>query len=93
MDYKEMMRKRKIIMDNSDNHKILTKKKGNPRSMHVCALCGQPLTKYVSRTDNYIVLRKHYTYTYYNNLHGSLCYDARACYNYRKRKEENNCRD
>lgn len=84
MTYEEYARKRKTIFEDSDNHKLITKK-DRPTSLHVCALCGQPLTQYVPRTSSYVALKRHYTYTYYNGVfHGSLCYNAKTCYQHRE---------
>ena len=89
MTYEEYAKKRKTIFEDSDNHKIITKK-DRPTSLHVCALCGQLLTQYVPRASSYVALKRHYTYTYYNGVfHGSLCYNAKTCYRHIERRLTN----
>lgn len=89
MDYQQYMQKRKTILKNAEKTTIIKNKSQNMHSIHVCALCGQILSKYLVRSHHYQSIRKYYHYTFADNqLSGSICYNSQTCYQYLKSKRK-----
>lgn len=81
MTYQQYLKKRKAILANSTGHRIFNNHSANVKNTRVCALCGRLLTTYVPRLNAFQVIRKHYHYFYYEGrFSGSVCYNAKDCY-------------
>lgn len=79
LTYIEYQKRRKYLLKSADKTHIYQRKSRDVKTIHVCALCGRPLTTYLPLSATYMTTIKHY-YFKNNYINVSLCFDPKQCY-------------
>lgn len=77
--YLDIIKRRKAIMS-ENNTKLIKRKQANLYGMHICAVCGQPLSKYSVQRGRYVSTCRHLRFTGDTVIKGCLCLTPQECY-------------
>lgn len=87
--YLDIIKRRKAILSENKT-KLIKRKQANLYGMHICAVCGHPLSKYSLQRGRYVSTCRHLRFTGDTVIKGCLCLTPQECYRHliNKLKEE-----
>lgn len=80
LTYIEYQKRRKYLLKSADKTHIYQRKSRDVKTIHLCALCGRPLTTYLPLSATYMTTIKHY-YFKHDFITIALCFNPKQCFN------------
>lgn len=77
--YLDIIKRRKAILSENKT-KLIKRKQANLYDMHICAVCGRPLSEYSVRRGRYVSTCRHLRFTNDTIIKGCLCLTPQECY-------------
>lgn len=77
--YLDIIKRRKAILSENKT-KLIKRKQANLYDMHICAVCGRPLSEYSVRRERYVSTCRHLRFTNDTIIKGCLCLTPQECY-------------